>query len=355
VITGDLDAELERSLRAVAAVDERPRPAILPPSATWRPVPARGPASYATSLPFEIARQAARPPAEVAEALAASMHGLPWISAAEPSGDGYLTITVTPSALASVATRIVAAGPGCARSDALRGTSAVVRSWPDLAAAVDWQQAWREQAEAMTGRLAEASGAAITLSFERERVAATQLRRPRANSPVAAAVAHFGVSAIRYRLARTLPGRASQLDHHAAFGQRRANPFDAVQLAHADAASTLRWAADLQADRCDPGGELAAALGSEPERDMLGLLSWLPVRVASAAGRQRPDELPRYLEQVAACWTACRRAAPALPFGGAAAVADPVVTGARLLLADAVRAVLEVGLALAGIAARERV
>ena len=37
---------------------------------------------------------------------------------------------------------------------------------------------------------------------------------------------------------------------------------------------------------------LAALLGSPAEQDLLGLLSWLPVRVAAAARRRRPDELP---------------------------------------------------------------
>jgi len=74
----------------------------------------------------------------------------------------------------------------------------------------------------------------------------------------------------------------------------------------------------------------------------------LPVRVAAAAGRGRPDELPSFLEAVSDAWLAVRLAAPALPFGGRAAPADQAVAGARLTLAGAVRAVLACGLSLTG-------
>jgi arginyl-tRNA synthetase len=89
-------------------------------------------------------------------------------------------------------------------------------------------------------------------------------------------------------------------------------------------------------------------LCSVAERTLLGLLAWLPVRVAAAARRHRPDELPGYLETVAAAWLTVWQVAPALPFGGQAAPADSATTGARLLLARAVGAVLAAGLALTG-------
>ena len=354
MITADLDAELLGSLHAMAEAGELPEEAVLAPGGTWRPV-ADGPANYATSLPFEIGRLAGRPPAEIAAAIAPRLAAVPWIDAARPSGDGYLNITISPDALASVARQIVAAGGGCARSEILRGTSAVLRAWPDPAAAPTWQQAWQEQADAMTGRLAEAAGASTGLRSGPERGVSTGRSHPAANSPVLAAVAYFGVSAVRYQLARTVPGRADELDRLVSVRQREPDPYVAVQLAHADAASTLRWAADLTAGRDDPGEKLAAALASEAEQALLGLLSWLPVRVASAARRQRPDEVPRYLEEVAASWAACKQVSPALPFGGSAATGDPVTVSARLLLADAVRAVLEAGLALTGITARDRI
>jgi len=354
VITADLDAELLASLRAMAAAGELPDEAVLAPGGTWRPATATSPGNYATSLPFEIARLAGQPAADVAAAIAARLEATAWIKSAVPSGEGYLTIAVTPEALAEVARRVVAAGPACVRSEILRGTSAVVRPWPDLAVAATWQQAWQEQADAMAGRFAEAAGATTIISSDRERGSSTVRAHPPPDSPLPAAVAYFGVSAIRYELARTLPGRADHLDPFAHARHRSGDPFAAVQLAHADAASTLRWADELAVERRDPGLGLAAALTTEPERELLGLLSWLPVRVASAARRQRPDELPRYLEDVAGAWATCKQVSPALPFSGAGA-SDPAVICARLLLADAVRVVLQTGLGLIGIAATDRI
>jgi arginyl-tRNA synthetase len=352
VITGDLDAELVLSLRAMAAAGELPASAVRTAAGTWRPGSAGEPGAYATSLPFEVAGIAGGAPAELAAALAAALRAVPWIAAAAPSGAGYLTITVTAQALAEVVRRIMAAGPGCARSDILAGTAAVVLPWPDLAATQTWKQAWTAQAAAMTGRLAEAAGASITLPSGGGRAASGPRAARPSHSPVLAAVSYLGVDAIRYRLAATLPGQTGQLEQ---LGGQQADPSAAVQLAHAEAVSTVRWAADLDVDAREPGNGLATALSSAPERELVGLLAWLPERVASAARRKRPDELPRYLEQVASAWTTCRLRAPALPFGGSAAPTDPAVAGARLLLADAVRTVLSAGLALVGLTPRAHI
>ncbi len=259
-----------------------------------------------------------------------------------------LTITVTPGALAAVAGRIAAAGPTCAQSTNLRGTAATVVPWPDLAAAQSWPRGWRAQADAMTGRLAQAAGAEPSSGGER---VPRSNSVPAADSPVRAAVAWFGESAVRYHLARTLSGSAGQLARQLRPGNRMPAELTVVQVAHADAASTLRWAADLHIDRAASAEPVDGALSNLAERRLLALLSWLPERVASAARRSRPDELPRYLEQVAAAWLICKQDSPALPFGGQAAATDPGAAGARLLLADAARTVLAAGLDLTGIAA----
>jgi arginyl-tRNA synthetase len=355
VITADLDAELAASLAALAAGGALPAAAAqFTPGGTWRPAPGGRPASYATSLAFEIARLNGRTPVEVASVLAAPLRRIPWIATAEPAGDGYLTITVTPQALAASAARMAAAGPACAQSMILRGTAASVRPWPDLAAASNWPGAWKDQAETMTGRLAQAAGASVSITSEWERGEPTPRSARDRRSPVYAAVTYLGVSSVRYRLARTLPGSAAQLGQLSLARTRAADPLYPVQQAHADASSTLRWADDLQLERADPGERLAGLLDSPAEQDLLGVLSWLPVRVAAAARRRRPDELPRYLEQVAAAWLTCKQAAPALPFGGGAAAGAPELASARLVLADAVRAVLAAGLALTGISASDR-
>ena len=346
MITSDLDAELIKAARVL--VPEGSLPAL---AASWRPAPDGDPAGYATSLPFELASRSGGEPAEIAAALATAIWPTEWVLAAEPTGRGYLTITVTGRTLASVAARICAAGPACAHSAELSGTTVTISPWPDLLAAPAWRRAWQDQADAMAGRLAEAAGASARNHPEPERGASGCQPTEAAQSPVAAAAAYFGVDAVRYRLARTLPGRLDRLTQV----DRQPAEFGTVQLAHSEAASTLRWAADLGVRPPDPAQSAFWLLDSATERALLGLLSWFPLRVAAAARRARPAEIPHYLEQVATAWTACRLACPALPFAGPAVGREPALGQARLLLADAVRTVLAAGLALIGIEPAARI
>jgi arginyl-tRNA synthetase len=346
VITGDLDVELLSAAQTLLPGEPLP-----PVAATWRPAPDGDPAGYATSLPFGLARRTGRSPTQLAAAFAATLRQAEWVVTAEPTGAGYLTITVTGRALASVATRIAAAGPACARTAELSGRTTAIPPWPDLFAAPTWARAWQDQADAMAGRLAEAAGASATDRLGRERGVAEPRPQDGPRSPVAVAAAYLGADAVRYRLARTQPGRVAALaaaDPHPA-------EYGAVQLAHAEAASVLRWAAELGCSRPEPAETAAWLLDAPAERELLGLLSWFPLRVAAAARHGRPAEVPHYLEQVAAAWTACRLACPALPFGGSAAPRAPARTRARLLLADAVATVLAAGLRLAGVEPAARI
>jgi len=360
MITADLDQELAVTLRALAARGVLPASsAQLSPAGTWRPGPDGDPASYATAAPFQIAGLAGLRPAQAAADVAGSLRGVPWIEAATTSGEGYLTVTVTHQALAASAARMGVAGKACADSAILRGTATTSLPWPDLATARSWQHAWQLQADAMTSHLARAAGAAATDLSGRERDS-TDTRSNRTTRPgVHDALAYLGSDSVRYRLARTMSGqrlRPASLGM-AGIGTAStpmADPLYPVQQAHAAAASALRWAADLGLEPAEITDGLGRQLGSPPELALLGLLSFLPVRVAAAARRGRPDELPRYLEQVSAAWLTCRLQAPALPFGGRAAPRDPGQAGARLLLARAVAAVIAAGLALTGVAAPGR-
>jgi arginyl-tRNA synthetase len=380
VIPADLGAELAGAISAAVTAGDLPAGAErVSSSGTWRPVPANpvpgsagpgsaGPGStasgspagtYATSLPFELARLAGHEPAAVAARLAGALRPVAWISSAEPAGDGYLTITVTGAALASLAVRISQAGPSCARSGALRGVSRPAPPLPDLRAEPDWRQAWRDQAAALAGRLAEAAGATMTAHFgtpdpEPERVGSASGAGPAGLSPVAAAVGYAGADAVRYWLARTPAGRTGDLDRGMSVSRDVADPRYVVGFAHADAASVLRWAADLGLQRAEPDGRLAVLLGRPPETALLTQLSWLAERVAGAARRGRPAELPRYLEELAAAWLDCRESCPALPFGGQAAPRDAAGISARLWLAAATRTALAAGLGLIGVVPGER-
>jgi arginyl-tRNA synthetase len=349
VILADLDRELAAGIAAQVA------DGTLPPAAsritsghTWRPAPGGDPASFATSLAFELAALAARPPAAVAVRLTAPLAALPWVVAAQLTGGGYLTVTVTQRALGQAAVRMAEAGPAAAGSTILAGQTASIRPWPDLATAANWRHAWQDHTAAVTGRLAAAAGASITVNIRGERGALGPGAVATAQPTVAAAATWYGVPAVRYGLARTPPGQVSELGRRLRSGVAGADPLYPVQEAHASAVSTLRWAGELGVPAADPGERAGDVLCAPAERALLGLLPWLPVRVASAARRHRPDRVPGYLETVGAAWLAVRQTAPALPFGGHAAPADAETAGARLLLADAVRAVLAAGLGLIG-------
>ena len=359
MITADLDQELAIALRPLAARSVLPAPVALTPMGSWRPVPDGDPSSYATAAAFEIARRAGLAASQIATAVAGSLRNVPWIEAATPSGGGYLTVTVTREALAASAARMAAAGQACANSAILGGTAITSRPWPDLAAAWTWQDAWQLQSDAMTSHLAQAAGATPADISGRERVSTDTRRRSTTRSGVADAVAYFGSDSVRYGLARTMSGHGLRpaslgIASTGAAKPPMTDPLYPVQQAHAAAVSAVRWAADLGLEPAGTTGALGGQLSSAAEGALLGLLSYLPVRVAAAARRRRADELPRYLEQVSAAWLLCRLQAPALPFGGRAAPRDVDQAGARLMLARAAAAVIAAGLALTGVSARDR-
>jgi arginyl-tRNA synthetase len=354
VIPADLGAVLTRAIGAAIAAGELPAAAgDVTPAGTWRPPPDADDLSYATSLPFELAQAAGSSPAAIASRLARALsEGADWISAAEPTGDGYLTIRVTSDTLAGLAVRIARAGPDCARSTALRGTTRPMPPLPDLAAAPSWCTAWHAQAAALTGRLANAAGAS---SAEHPKQSGHPSdAREKQPGPVAGAVAYAGADAVRYGLARALTEPAGQIPVETFVAADLSDAYYTVRFACADAASTLRWAADLGLRPEDPDQPLTALLGRPSETALLWQLSWVAEKVAGAARRQRPAELPRYLEQTARAWLDCRESCPALPFGGQAAPRSAAGISARLWLARAAATVLATGLELVGMTPPER-
>ena len=310
-----------------------------------RPGPAPG--SYASSLPFRLARPG-QDPREVAAALAGRLAGEAWIATAEATGRGFLTVTVTHDALAELAVRIARAGPACAQSDALHGrrVPAVPPTGPPgpLAAAPGWPQARAALAARLTARLAAAAGATFFLYPERSSVPAPA-PPPAAlpeTGPVAAAVAYAGADAVRFALARMPPGgeppSAAVIARHVL-----ANPAYAVRYAHAAAAAVLRWAAALGTS---PAGFTPRLLAEPGELALLDALSWLPERVAMAARRGRPDEFAGYLEELAA------RTIETMSTTSFTTVSS--ISSERLWLADAARTGLAAGLGLLGIGAPSR-
>jgi arginyl-tRNA synthetase len=358
-----ITAELRRALAAAAGLDGA--------DPLLRPGPAPG--HYASSLPFRLASPG-QDPRQVAADLAARLDREPWIAAAAPAGAGYLTVTVTRDALASLAVRIARAGPACAASDALHGRTVPAPPPADLAAAPGWPQARAALAAELTARLAATAGATVPFAAERS-VAPPPSPHPAADpqpnpdpaaidaagpqlgpdpaaidaagpqlGPVAAAIDYAGVDAVRFALARMPPTGVASGPRAAVIARHiLANPAYAVRYAHAAAAAVLRWAAALGTS---PAGFRSRLLAEPGELALLDALSWLPERVAMAARRGRPDEFAGYLEELAACTI------DTMDTTGFTTISS--ISSERLWLADAARTALAAGLGLLGISAPGR-
>ena len=313
-----ITAELRRAILAAAGHDHDP---------LLRPGPRPG--SYTSSLPFRLAP-------ETRQALTARLETEPWIATAKING--YLTVTVTHDALATLAVRITQAGPACAASDALAGHTIPAPAAADLTAAPDWPSARAALAAQLTARLAATAGATLSFYAERSVVPPSVPR-----SPVPVAVAYAGLDAVRFALAATPPGgrppRAEVIARHVL-----GNPAYAVRYAHAAAAAVLRWAASLDSG---PGGFRPRLLTAPPELALLDALSWLPERVAMAARRGRPDEFAGSLAELAA------RTIDTMSTTSFTTISS--ISSERLWLADAARTGLAAGLELLGVDAPERI
>jgi arginyl-tRNA synthetase len=157
--------------------------------------PAGGPGRYASSLPFRLTRPGQDPRA-VAAGMAARLETEPWIATAEVTGAGYLTVTVTPDALATLAVRIPRAGPACAASDALHGRTVPDPPPADPLTEPTWPRARAVLAAQLTARLATTAGA--TLFFPKRTPLpplAPLFPATKENGPVVPAVAHADADA----------------------------------------------------------------------------------------------------------------------------------------------------------------
>jgi len=368
-------AELRRAILAAAGHEDA--------DPLLRPGPEPG--SYASSLPFRLAPGSSRDPRGIAAALAARLGAEPWIAAAETTGPGYLTVTVTRDALAGLAVRVARGGLACVASDALHGRTVPAPAGVDPAAEPDWPRARAALAAQLTARLAAAAGATVIFSPERAVVpppaplspipaesvpssapvpppappsarlsplpaesvpsaAPAPTPRPEAG-PVAAAIAYAGPDAVRFALARMPPGGpAPQAPVIARYVLE--NPAYAVRYAHAAAAAVLRWAAALGTGPAGPE-QFRPCLLTEPEElALLDGLSWLSERVAMAARRGRPDEFAGYLEGLAA------RTIETMSTTGFTTISS--ISSERLWLADAARTGLAASLGLLGVGAPRR-
>ncbi len=318
-----ITAELRRAILAAAGAGAE--------DPLLRPGPVPG--SYATALPLGLSPG----PRPAAARLAGKLRAEPWIAAAEVTGPGFVTVTVTRDTLARLAIRIAQAGPACAASDALAGRAVPAPPGTPLAAAPSWPRARATLAAQVTARLATTAGAHI--HPERGTVPPSP---PLPRGPVAEAIDFAGPDAVRFALARMPPG-GEPPDPAGIARHVLANPAYAVRYAHAAAAAVLRWAVALGTR---PAGFTPRLLAEPGELALLDALSWLPERVAVAARRERPDEFAGYLTELAA------RTIDTMSTTSFTKVAD--ISSERLWLADAARTGLAAGLGLLGIGAPDR-
>ena len=319
-----------------------PGPASADPAPPGDPVlrPGGGPGRYISALPLRLAP---RDPIPVAGAIAAGLRPLAWIASATPAPQGYLAITVTEDALETLATRVTEAGPACARSDALHGTTL---TRPRTARDGPWAAAHTTVLLQVTAALGTAAGASVPY-FSHDRTfpaPGTPLHDP---DPVRAAVAFAGPDAIRYTLARAAAEPFVPPDPEIAARHTEANPAYAVAYAYSCAATTLRWAADLGLSRGPAEQFRPGSLAHPRERALLDALSWLPEQVARAARRGRPHEFTTFCEELAETYQVCRVTCPAWP-------ERRHVVRARLWLTGAAAASLAAGLELLGVSAPGR-
>jgi arginyl-tRNA synthetase len=326
--------------------------------------PTGTPGEYASSVAFASGEQ----PHPVATRVAARLAGADGIARAEVTGPGFIAVTVSHEALAALPDRIVTAGLGCATSDALRGVRMAAPPGGDPLAEVSWEKARAALAAQLTARLAVAAGATAALSEDAERTLSSPPPDQRAlggeatvrysakeqepaagrlpqETELARAVAYAGADAVRFSLARALPGRPVGVDRQVIARHVLGNPAYAVRYAHARAASGVRWAANSRPITLGRPAVPRHPLAHEAELVLLDALSWLPERVAIAARRGRPDEFARYLEELAGATIA------ALICVGYPANAR-VPTTDRLALAA--RTGLAAGLGLLGVGAPDR-
>jgi arginyl-tRNA synthetase len=328
VITRDLRYAVRRALAAAgfpADADPGLRPTGIP-------------GGYAASVALTLGAN----PRETAAALAAALAREEWIAQVEVTGPGYLTITVTPEALAAVADNIATEGAACVTSDALTGETAAAVPPGDPLAATTWEEARTALAARLTARLADAAGATVAefAAPERNRLTApvhpssaesaerlTEVspadpnlsRRetagfggpdpmpvsaigpagarsggcggslPRATTAdVAAAVAFAGRDAVTFTLARAIPGKPVRVDPEIIARHVLSNPAYAVRYAHARAASGVRWAAASSAADTIGSGEAPQSLLADPP-ELLVPAAGADILAVCAIGPSRQD------------------------------------------------------------------
>ncbi|MGF0164640.1 DALR anticodon-binding domain-containing protein [Streptomyces albidoflavus] len=285
-----------------------------------RPGPG-GAGEWASNVALRLAREAGRPPREVADVLRGRLVDAPGIAGVEVTGPGFLNVTLAGDSVGALVARIGDEGEAYGWGDALRGAGPVaVPDGTELRA--------RVVAEA-AGRLVRAQGGSV---------------RGGGAAPVPAGAgrdeAVLGADGSRWALLHPAP---HDLPHGAEVLEQRArNPLFRVRYAYARSRGLVAGGAALG---IVPG---AGPVTGEAARVLTGLLGEQPAVLVAAARKGAPDRLARQLVTLADAFFDFHDSCDVLPRGGEKPGA---AHRSRLALAEAAGTVLAGGLFLLGISA----
>ncbi|MEU7185235.1 ArgS-related anticodon-binding protein NrtL [Streptomyces sp. NPDC045369] len=370
-----------------------------------------GETDLACNIALKIAKDAGRPPREVAEVLRRRLVGVPGIAGVEIAGAGFLNVTLTGPARAALVWSVRERGEmgergerGESPAPGAGGTAVALRAARGVRAAVVVEALGRillaggvegrggaevgePRVEVIRPRPVEVSfeggssyaGVVGTASEEDSSYAgvvgtafeggfsyvgivgtAEAAGVPEASAAADASAAaprewraltaRLGPDEARWVLLRAAQHDVVRLPEKPV--QRESNGRFRVQYAYARTCAMTRNARELgfAAEPGDVGG-VAGGWGVREVREVWAALAEYPGVVEAAARHRAPDRVARHLEVTADAWLRCHDVCPPLPVGEEKPSA---VHRARLALAEAVGTVLANGLHLLGISTPER-
>lgn len=161
-------AQLSAAIRAclTIAVDEGDLDITVPGEIRVERPRQREHGDWSTNVAMQLARQAGRPPREVASVIAVRLCELPGVKSVEVAGPGFLNIVLDAAVAGELARTIVESGEGYGRSDALTGhvvNLEFVSANPTGPLHIGHTR-WAALGDAL-GRLLSAAGAEVTREF----------------------------------------------------------------------------------------------------------------------------------------------------------------------------------------------
>ncbi|MFF3269715.1 ArgS-related anticodon-binding protein NrtL [Streptomyces chrestomyceticus] len=337
------------------------------------PMPGEGGGSetdLACNVALRIAKEAGRPPREVAEVLGRRLVGLPGVGGVEIAGAGFLNVMLTRAARAELVGKVRGQGQGewLGSVSAAGGTAVApvaLRAAGGVRAAVVVEALERIlPAGGVAGRSKNEAGeprvevirprpVPVEVRHERERHEGPHERGAvsSASQEWRTLTTRLGPDEARWVLLRAAQHDVVRLPVRPV--QRESNGRFRVQYAYARTCAMTRNAREL-GFAGEPGDVGAGAGGGwdvREVREVWAAIAEYPGVVEAAARHRAPDRVARHLEVTADAWLRCHDVCPPLPVGEEKPSA---VHRARLALAEAAGTVLAHGLHLLGISTPER-